>query len=227
MKNEDLVNSQFVDLTYLPNISTLNIMSKTVKLFLSIIILFSLIGTGFVLFKYVKDGRTALAPNLPGSVEIASAEPVSTIDEVHSADGAHNFINDKTVQSTGNTIYTLYAADIPQTSKNLIYETTLPKGSNLSIPVNSWSPNNKFVFVKESTSSSSSYLVFNASGEKFGDDQFIDVGKAFDSKDNGFTLDDVSGWDSDTLLHVDASNADSHVHFWLEVPSGAVIRLAR
>lgn len=201
-------------------------MSNSTKWVAGFIVLLALVVGGLWFVKN-KTSQANMSANLPGDVEIASAEPVSTLDEVHSADGAHNLITDKTVQSSGNTIYSLYTADIPQTAKNLIYETALPKGESLSVPINSWSPNNKFVFIKEQDSSSSSYMVFNASGDKFGDDQFIDVGKVFDSKDNGFSLDDVSGWDSDTLLHIDASDEKGHAHFWFEVPSEAVIRLAR
>lgn len=182
---------------------------------------------GFAL-AHVNDIKGKTAVDLPGKVEIAQAEPKAALIEIHSPDGKSNLILQKVIQSTGNTIYSFYTSEIPAKEKTLIYETAFPEGSSVNVSTNTWSPNyNKYVFLKQETGSTSAFLVFNANGENFGNgEKYIDVSAGFAAKDNGFSLKNVTGWDSETLLHLKAVKDGETVNFWYEIPSGAVIRLA-
>lgn len=196
------------------------------KLILGFGVVAVLVVGGLTLLKNTGGKKTA---NLPGNVEIAQAEPKVENEEVHAANGKNILSVQKQIHSTGNTIYSFYTSDNPATEQKLIYQTALPAGTSMSIPLNSWSPNyNRYVFLKQTSSSGSAFLVFNSNGENFASgDKFIDVSKGFADKNNGFTLNEVTGWDSETLLHIKASNGEGSANFWFEIPSGAVIRLAR
>lgn len=166
---------------------------------------------------------------VPDIVSIASSsEKTSETSEVHSPDGKMNLIMEKVTENEASK-YSFFVSEIPETSRTLIFKKTLPAGSMMQMSPNAWSPDNKYFFIKEASGSSVDFLVFNASGESFSNGAGnMDVVSIFDAKETGYSLFDVTGWDSETLLHVWTTTNDGArgPSYWLEVPSGAVIQLA-
>ena len=169
------------------------------------------------------------ASTVPAEISNFS-EPQNTLTNIDSPDGKMVATIDETVQSSGNKIYSVTVQDADKSEKEVtIFKTAYPAGTKLVLPKNAWSPNDRYLFLTEETTSGSSFFVFNADGEPFSEKlKYIDVVPVFSSKNTGFELADVTGWDSNTLLHIKAVNKEgTRANFWFEVPSGAVIRLAR
>ena len=153
--------------------------------------------------------------------EILETPIIETI-EVHSPDGGMNLIMEKVTEGEVSK-YSFFVSQISTNDRKLIFEKTLPTSFAIQISPNAWSPDNKYLFLKQSGADSFSYFVFNASGEVFSDEErYIDVAPLFAARNTGYILSGITGWDSETLLHM-FTNGPS---YWFEVPSKAIIQLA-
>jgi len=151
------------------------------------------------------------------------APDISQNTEVNSADGAMKIIMEKTVRGSGSRMYSFFTTDKQGNQKLILTKTFLGSGG-MSVPVNSWSPDNKYLFLKEENATMSSFLVFKQSGDNFSTgESYLDIVPLFLARKSLYTLADVTGWDSDTLLHVVTTGPP----FWFEVPSKSFIQLAR
>lgn len=148
----------------------------------------------------------AAPPNLP----ILAAEPQATTQI--SPDGKEALTMKKET-SGDSTTYSF------TTQKGFLFTKTVSKGVTFSIPFNTWSPDNKYVFVKEDAGSTVNYWVYP--GE-------INVTNFFVQKLPNFKLGDITGWASNTLLIVNTNNPDGSEgpSFWFELPSKSFIRLS-
>ncbi len=150
-------------------------------------------------------------------------------NDVHSSDGTHK-ITMRTVKNTdGSLMYTFYVSDVLGAQQKYLFEkTTLPL-ETMSIPANSWSPDNTYVFLIDELNGAKNAFVFKSSGEEFsGSKRYLDLGSTFAKRQLDYTISDITGWDSPTLLHVySVKGADKGPAFWFDVPSDSFIQLAR
>ena len=99
---------------------------------------------------------------------------------------------------------------------------------NLTIPFNTWSPDTAYFFLKETTVSSTDYLVFQSSGDLFSNTaRSLSVQKLFREKVEGYIIEDVTGWADPTLLVVNTKEiaGDNKISFWFDVLSQTFIQL--
>lgn len=149
--------------------------------------------------------------------------------EVRSPDGAMRLVMRKTAVA-GNKAYSFLVEETTEGStKNSIFSKTVLAGTSFEISPNAWSPDNKYFFITEKSSNSINYLVFRRDGEYFSEsEQYIEAVPRFIAKNTGYTLSDITGWDSETLLHMYSIKEDGArgPSFWFEIPSKAIIQLA-
>lgn len=125
-------------------------------------------------------------------------------------------------------IYLLSAASKPDGQKKQLFKKVEPNSQILSIPFNTWSTDNAYVFLKEKTASIDNYLVFQTSGDVFqGDLQYLSIQELFNKKVSGYTIEDVTGWAGPTSLIVNTKTIDGggKVSFWFDVPSQSFTQL--
>ncbi len=116
--------------------------------------------------------------------------------------------------------------DGSSTNEYALYTAKVQNPDNLSIPFNTWSPDNKYLFIQKNENGA---LVFKASGESITSDQtFFDVGDIFKDKVKNVVPKVVTGWASLTLLIVNTVKEDhtKGPSYWFEVPSQAIIQLS-
>lgn len=155
---------------------------------------------------------------------VKAAEPETEESTVLSPDGQMSIVMKK-VTNENSSVYVFSVNDVETNMSEEIY-TTEGLGEEFSLSANSFSPDNRYVFVNQVASGSATALVFRTSGEEFGDEKYIDVLSVFDKKETGNTLIKITGWDSSTLLHLFTENdGTSGPSYWFEIPSGAAIRL--
>lgn len=155
--------------------------------------------------------------------------PVNSSQTVHSPDGSLQ-VTLKSVELSGTqSAYVLNTSDIHGENRHSIYKDTLSSDSTMQVPANSWSPDNKFIFISGNTPEGLKVLVFRATGEPFADgQQFIDLSKLFQEKLPNAVLRGVTGWDDPALLHVFTYNADKTIgySYWFDIWSKSFIQLA-
>lgn len=107
-------------------------------------------------------------------------------------------------------------------TKQLIFRKEEVLSQNLSIPYNTWSPDNIYVFIKEATPTINNYYVFFTSGNSFPDSsQYLNIQSLFEKKVSDYTILDVTGWAAPNLLLVNAkkNQSEKKVSFWFDVTS--------
>jgi dipeptidyl aminopeptidase/acylaminoacyl peptidase len=110
-----------------------------------------------------------------------------------------------------------------------IYSETVPGGNTLSVPYNTFSPDDRYLFLKETTPTQTYYYVLTTSGKPItSNSATLEVSGLFYAKYSDFIITDVTGWGGLNLLVVNTNNKSGGQgpSFWFEVPSGGFIRLS-
>ena len=116
----------------------------------------------------------------------------------------------------------------PEETKQLIFRKEGVLSQNLSIPYNTWSPDNIYVFIKEATPTVNNYYVFFTSESSFSDSsQYLNIQSLFAEKVSDYIILDVTGWAAPNLLIVNAkeNQSEKKVSFWFEVSSQSFLLL--
>ena len=125
----------------------------------------------------------------------------------------------------GKFIVTLtHTADVATVSigSTAIFTHRMSPDTVVSLPFNTWSPNNKYLFIKEVGTSDTSYIVMSASGASP-----ANVTEFFAESYPDLKLNDVTGWADGTLLVVNyTSSAGKPASLWFDVTSHHFIPLA-
>lgn len=115
------------------------------------------------------------------------------------------------------------------TSGTEIFNKTVANSVSFSIPANTWSPDNKYVFIKETGDIGSVFFVLSASlDSSTQDDKTANITDTFAKKYPDLTIQDATGWGGVSLVVFNSQKADgtNGPSFWYEMPSHAVIQLA-
>lgn len=124
--------------------------------------------------------------------------------------------------------YSFFVSDKSNTEEQFIFGKEEYSSQSLSIPYNSWSPDNIYVFLKESTPTVNNYYVLFTSGKSFSDNsQYVNIQDLFTQKVPHYTLEDVTGWAAPNLLIVNTKTDQGKQgpSFWFELPSQSFIQL--
>lgn len=130
--------------------------------------------------------------------------------------------------SQGKT-YSFFATTKEDASPSAIFSKTVDYTNSIQVPFNTWSPDNKYLFLKENIGSASAYYVIQSSGALFDSDKpALDVDSLFLAKFTEYDIEEITGWASETLLIVNTKNKNGNTgpSFWFEIPSRAFIRLS-
>lgn len=125
--------------------------------------------------------------------------------------------------------FTTSEVEVTNTTEQPLFDTTLSGTESMSIPYNTWSPNNLYVFLQHNTPGNSEAFIMKANGQSLaGDEQYYNVTVLFNAKNTGNTYQETTGWASNTLLIVNTTRPDGSKgpSYWFEVPSKAIIRLS-
>ncbi|HZE86968.1 MAG TPA: hypothetical protein VE090_02055 [Methylomirabilota bacterium] len=171
----------------------------------------------------VMDTQLSPTPTAPPPPQVDSSSQTSP-------DGTKKLtmtITSKNDADTKSYIFTTTDAD--GSNQQQIYTAILPPTESLTIPFNTWSPDNKYIFLQHNTKEGNEALVLRANGEPMTEtDQSFNAATLFAARGTPYTYQETTGWASETLLIFNTTNADGTKgpSYWLEVPSKAVIQLS-
>lgn len=169
----------------------------------------------------VSEGNTA-------KIIIPSVNPILKIETASQTtpDGTKKLTMKKTYNSDGTSTFIFAVMDGSGENEYNIYTIKVEASENFSIPFNTWSPDNKYVFIQKNDTGA---WVFKANGQPITTDQaYLDVGDLFMAKIKNVVLKEVTGWASPTLLIVNTVKEDTTKgpSYWFEVPSKAIMVLS-
>jgi hypothetical protein len=145
-----------------------------------------------------------------------------------SPDGTKRLTMTVTTNKDLTKTYTFVTSDADGNNQHTVYTATDTTGS-MGIPFNTWSPDNMYVFLTHTTSSSTEALVMKADGQPLTDTEpYFTITAFFSAKNTGNIYQETTGWASETLLIVNTTLQDGSKgpSYWLEIPSKALIQLS-
>lgn len=111
-----------------------------------------------------------------------------------------------------------------------VFSKTVGNGSTISIPFNTFSPDDKYFFLKETNGTAQNYFVLASSGSPIAtDSQTLSVSDLFAKKVPDYELKEVTGWADPTLLVVNTDKKDGSQgpSFWFDLSTKSFILLSR
>lgn len=194
-----------------------------------LLILFFAVALATLGVLYLRGSQKTASPatttfNLP-NLPIQAAPQISTVE---APDGSH-ILTMKEEKGKNAVTHTLSISTESDNSQKQIFSKTLEEGSALSIPPNTFSPDDKYVFLKETGKSGASYIVLTSSGAPITEaSQTITFSDLFAKKLPDYKITDVTGWASPTLIVINTDKLDGTKgpSFWFEVPSQSFILLS-
>ena len=110
-----------------------------------------------------------------------------------------------------------------------IFVKTVDPSTIISIPYNTWDPNGKYIFLKESSNFGTSFFVLSTSVSSLDqNDQTANITNLFIEKYPDLKIGDVTGWGGVNLVVLNSINGDGGrgPSFWFEMPTHSFIRLS-
>lgn len=155
---------------------------------------------------------------------IPKASNVSQSRQVDSPDGSMMLIMKRDKDSNGASVYSFTVKD--GSGRELpIFEKTVKFGETMDLPQNSWSPNNKYLFIKDNNGYKTDYLVFKADGGSFpAGEKYLNATALFDQKVKNYNLKSMTGWDDPVLISVRTVDGP---HFWFDLTTQSFIQLVK
>lgn len=198
---------------------------------IAFVALIGVCAAGFITIRNQKTPKLKKQEQTVLSLTPLPTESLQPADEkkVDSSDGTKTLLMQAAHSSNYARDYSFFTRDIKTGTQSLLFSKHAVKNETLQVPLNTWSPDNKLVFLLDILQDGMHYLVFKTNGDLFTDKQYIDVKDLFALKVKNYELADVTGWDSETLMHVKTNTPDGTTgpHFWFDVPSQSFIQLAR
>lgn len=190
------------------------------KIFISVglVAIFVLIGLNIYISKF---GRTLPSVNSTPQPIIPPVE-ASEVKSMDSPDGKLTLIM-KTTQKGEQIVYSF------SVSGKEIFTKTLDSAASISIPYNTWSPDGKYVFLKESGTNGANFFALSVKETSLNQsDQTANITRLFGEKHPDLIIGDVTGWGGVNLIVMNTAkiNGDSGPSFWFEMPSHSIIQLS-
>ena len=141
-------------------------------------------------------------------------------NSVDSPDSSKSLVLEKTTYA-GENNYSLYSLNKEDNFKTFLFSKKTEETYDISIPFNTWSPDNRYVFIKEPRKT---FLVWDTKAEE----ESLNVSELFQEKYEDLILADVTGWAAPDLLIVNTKTEGGDIgpSIWFDVNSESFIQLS-
>lgn len=201
-------------------------MEKHLKLLILFFVV-ALTTLGVLYFRASQENPNPVSlipPNLP--ITTKAALQTSVVD---APDGSHSLTVKEEKKAKNTVAYTFSVSTQNSSSQKTIFTRTLEEGSSFSVPQNTFSPDDKYIFLKETAKDKINYIVLTSSGDPITkDSQTITFSDLFAVKLPDYKITDVTGWAAPDLIIINTDKLDGSTgpSFWFEVPTQSFIRLS-
>lgn len=149
--------------------------------------------------------------------------------EVHSSNGTMKLIMQKQTNKDASDNYSFFIADISGKNERLLFTKNLAPEGEMILPPNSFSPDNKYLYLEENGPASLGVLVFKTTGLPFSEgEQYLDMAELLTKSKTGYSISHVTGWASPILIEINTMKdfSTKGPSFWFVVDSRAFLQLA-
>jgi hypothetical protein len=165
------------------------------------------------------SGSTQVAPPQENVILPVEASGFTSLD---SPDGKLTLLA-KTVKNSSAVTHTF------SVSGKEIFTITVDPSVTISIPANAWSPDGKYIFLKEEGPAGIKFFALSATtASSVQNDQTANITNLFAAKYPDLKIEDATGWGGVNLIVFNSIKADGSrgPSFWFEMPSHAIIQLS-
>ncbi len=198
------------------------------KLLLALFSVLVVLVAGLIIFRLNNKG---IAPQTKETVVISpTPEAISAIPEVVaseltsvvSPDGEETLVMKKTKnENSVNYVFTV--------GQKSIFQKGVEPVTSFLLPANAWSPDNKFVFLKQIEATGSSFFVLSVGKDYLSqNEKTSNISDIFNSKYPDLSIDDVTGWGGVNLIIVNSNKSEGvrGPSFWFDAISHSLIKLS-
>jgi hypothetical protein len=194
----------------------------------AIIVIFTLRAKPAVSVQTPDIPLSTSTPVPPPAIPVVEAAQPAELTSVEASDG-NMVLNMKQENGKDTVTYTFLMTDETTGIQKEIFTKTEPIGTTLSVPANTFSSDDKYIFLKETGPSATDYFVLTSSGAPINQtSQTLDVSGPFVLKYPNYVITDITGWAGPTLLVVNVNKASGAIgpSFWYDVSSHGFILLS-
>lgn len=166
-----------------------------------------IVGVAVVFFGSTKRiNKVSLSNQTIAKSEAPSITPLA---EATNSEGNLKLVGMAQKVQGGGSNYSFKVVDTQKKTEIPLYNTIADLGSSIAIPLNSWSPDYKQVFIKTSSPSGENYYLFKANGDPYADGKkYIAVGDYWSETKTTNKINRISGWAGPDLLMVYTTKED-------------------
>ncbi len=175
-------------------------------------------GLVFTVMNIPKKNIVLRAEEATITPEVSS---ITKLIEASNSDGQYRLVGSSELIK-GSVHYSFRVEDAAENSSLLLFETKAADDETYSIPFNSWSSDNKYLFLQLNNSKGKNYYVFKADASLFADGlKYLDVGDYWSQGEREDVIKEVSGWAGPDLLMVYTTKPDGtgSSAYWFMVSS--------
>lgn len=173
-----------------------------------------------------KDSQTQIRVEALREKKVAASEQTTIGD---AGPGLYSLTMVTRRNDNGGYTHTFKVTELKTKSERIIYEERVGGDVTFELPLNSWSPDNKYLFLKKSTSGNQSFLVLHADGSNFTDGQkYLDVTAYWSESKPKFNLKSATGWAANDLMMITTTKEDGSdgPSFWFVIATHKFMQLA-
>ncbi|SRR5258708_134119 len=141
-------------------------------------------------------------------------------------DGKFKVVGTSRQLANGSTSYSFQVVDLKKNAYIPLYGATAPSGTTMQIPGNSWSPDDKQLFLETNTAQGSDFLVFKFDGTAYSDGQkYLRVSDYW--KNSTLKIKTITGWAGFVELTAFTTAADGSrgPSFWFVTSTRKFVQL--
>lgn len=159
---------------------------------------------------------------------VVSPTPSLQIISVDSPDSSKSLILKKQAISQKTTRYSFSILTKSTNSDQFLFMRDVVPGQSYVLPANAWSPDNSYVFIKETTPHITNYYVLSVNDNSLAmGENKVNIQELFIQKYPNYIITDVTGWAAPNLIIVNTTtNTGAFLSFWFDIPSKSFIPLA-
>ena len=203
---------------------------KKTKRKLDVIVVILAVFLSTLAFRYLANRTRQKSAVLPVAAQFIPTPTPTVIFlpvRVDSPDGTRT-LTMKFQENIKTTTYSFFASEKPDNQAKLITTKIATPQDSFSIPDNTWSPDNKYVFVTKRTPTEKNYFVFPASDTVQDNNlENTEVNALFSQNYPQYNLTEITGWAAPNLLimNTTADGGERGPSFWFDISSQTFIQL--
>jgi hypothetical protein len=168
--------------------------------------------------------RTDLAYEAKGEIPLQKSKV-----DIISPDGKFTLIVEEEREKDVKVSQKFYITSEKVETPIMIYENVSAPESMFSVPINTFSPDNKYIFLKYEESGKDRYIVVRTDSEDIKPDtKTVEIVELFSEKQPDYVITDVTGWGSYSLIVVNTDTVAGNMgpSWWFDVSNFSFIRLS-